>query len=77
MIQSIQSKKVHNGELEKIAKCWIGEHNFYLYTPLNDQYGWKDNIEATELRRLVLKYKIVYVYVKREGSLCMHSVVER
>ena len=77
MIQSIQVKEVNDERIKSIAKKWIGKHKFYLYTPCNESYGWRDSIEASRLRNLVLKYKIVYVYTKETDCLCKHSVVER
>lgn len=77
MVQSIEVKKVKDERIENIAKKYIGEHKFYLYTPCNEHYGWRDSIEMSRLRNLILKYKIVYVYTKETNSLCRHSVVER
>ena len=77
MIQSVQVKEVNDERIKSIARKWIGKHKFYLYTPCNEHYGWRDSIEMPRLRNLVLKYKIVYVYTKETDSLCRHSVVER
>ena len=75
----IASKPVHNEALKSFMKQWIGEHDFYLFTPDDNQYGWVDEPKASSLQffEIVKKHKEVYLYSKKTDTLILHYAEER
>ena len=75
----IVSKAVHDEALKSFMKQWIGEHDFYLFTPDDNKYGWVDEPKITSARfcEIVLKHKEVYLFSKKTDKLTLHYAEER
>lgn len=75
----IANKPVHNEALKSLMKQWIGEHDFYLFTPDDNRYGWVDEPKMTSVRffEIVKKHKEVYLYSKKTDTLILHYAEER
>ena len=67
----IASKPVHNEELKSFMKQWIGEHDFYLFTPDDNQYGWVDEPKASSAKFFeIIKKHNALVYVEHKPQIC-------